>query len=242
MAEHSFWERGVAGSSPAISTSFSKGFYMKRMIVALMLLSMLWATPVIAQSPTSVIIRVTELVDTTQIRISWSAVPGATTYDVITFSNPRQFELEQFRVVTGLSWTIRVPSIQMMDSTRFYASVRVSTSPKYASITYRTPLPPQNIISAITALPDSTSLTQGNTQQICAFVVFQDGQVAMRNPEKVLPYCTTQYNTFAPVIRVPTTIQQSIADTVQVMFSSVNLASSMAQISAPIKELWIIKP
>ena len=88
-------------------------------------------------TPTSISIKKTELTDSTKFTISWSSVPNYTSYDVITYSNPRRFELEQIRVVTGTSWIITVPRTSLKSGLKFYVSVRVSMSPpKYGSITY----------------------------------------------------------------------------------------------------------
>jgi hypothetical protein len=198
---------------------FRKGLYMRKFLLILGL--MLLAASVMAQTPapSSTIIRVTELVDSTRLRISWTPVPGYSSYDVNTFSSPRKFELEQVRLVTGTSWTITVPRSAMMDGTKFYASVRASMStPKYASITYD--MPPVQITS-LSVKPDSLNLTtadSGKQYQFCAYVVFVDGQIAMRNPEKNIPACVNHYMEFASELRNPTTLQQEIADNVQVVW------------------------
>lgn len=212
---------------------------MKRIIFALLFLFV----PIVisAQVPSSISIKTTELTDTTMFTISWSRVTGYSTYDLIVFSNPRQFELEQFRVVTGNTWSIKVPRSRLQDRTLLYASVRVAMSPRYGSITYR--IPPIGI-AALDVKPDSVTLAPGTTQQFCAFVVFTDGQVAIRNSEKTISTCIDQYNTFPLQIRNPSSLQQSIADTVQVTWSVVNgsPATSTANVTNPVKELWVIKP
>jgi hypothetical protein len=212
---------------------------MKRFVLGLLLLF----APIVvsAQIPSDINIRTIEAPDTTTFTISWTQVPGYSTYDLIVFSNPRQFVLEQFRVVTGTSWSIKVPRSQLRDSTLLYASVRVAMSPRYGSITYR--MPPVGI-AALDVKPDSVTLAPGATQQFCAFVVFVDGKVGIRNPEKSLSTCIDQYNTFPLVIRSPSPLQQSIADTVQVTWSVVNgsPAASTVNVASPVKELWVIKP
>jgi predicted peptidase len=110
---------------------------MKKLLLALML-----CLPVAAQAQQPIKIRTTEVADSTRYTITWTAVAGATTYDVLTFSNPRNLYLEQLRVVTGTTWTITAPRAAVADSTRFYVNVRQSNPTKYAAITYRTP--PQN--------------------------------------------------------------------------------------------------
>lgn len=194
-----------------------------------------------AQIPSSVSIRTIQTTDTTTFTISWTPVPNYSTYDLIVFSNPRQFVLEQFRVVTGNTWSIKVPRSQLQDSTLLYASVRVAMSPKYASITYRTP--PIGF-AALSLKPDSVTLAPGTTQQFCAFVVFVDGKVGIRNSEKLIPTCIDEYSKFPAAVRSPTTLQQSIADTVQVNWSVVNgsPAASTVNVTVPIAQMWIIKP
>ena len=107
---------------------------MKRLLLALLL-----CLPIAASAQQPIRVRITEIGDSTRYSISWIAVPQSTTYDILTFSNPRNLFLEQFRVVTGTSWTIMAPRAGVLDSTRFYVSVRVSNPTTYASITYRLP-------------------------------------------------------------------------------------------------------
>jgi hypothetical protein len=194
-------------------------------------------------APPSLTIAVTEKTDgTTQFRFSWQTVPGYSTYDLLTFSRPRIFELEQLRAVTGTSWTITVPRSALTDSMFIYGSVRVSpASPRYASIVHR--LPPLSI-NALDVKPDSVSLMAGETQQFCAFVVFEDGKMAMRTPEKTLPVCVAQYDSLPISYKPPSPLQQSIADTVQVQWSVVDGApsASTVKVSSPIREVWIIRP
>lgn len=217
---------------------------MKRIIFALMM--MFVPIVVSAQVPSKININTTQSPETTTFTITWTKVPGYSTYDLIVFSNPRQFVLEQFRVVTGNSWSIKVPRTQLQDSTLIYASVRVAMSPKYGSITYRTPAPPTPTIgiAALETKPDSVTLAPGATQQFCAFVVFTDGQVAMRNPEKTISTCIDQYNKYPVQKRNPSSAQQSIADTTQVVWSVVNGTPSAGSpnLTNPVKELQIIKP
>lgn len=114
----------------------------------------IWASllfmPVVlnAQIPTSINIRTIAVNDsTTNFTFSWPLITGYPTYDLITFSNPRMFELEQFRVVTGNSWTISVPNNKLVDSLLVYGSVRVSMRPRYGAITYRPPTTPVDTIT-----------------------------------------------------------------------------------------------
>ena len=109
---------------------------MKRLFLALLM-----CFPVIAHAQQPIRVRTTEIADSTLYTITWEAVGGATTYDVLTFSNPRNLYLEQLRVVTGTRWLIKVARASVADSTRFYVNVRVSNPTKYGAITYRLPPP-----------------------------------------------------------------------------------------------------
>lgn len=108
--------------------------------VALALCLLLTPSIVVGQRPTSVRITTTSTTDTVKITVSWPKLVTTSgtynTYDVLTFSNPRLFETEQLRVVTGTSWTLAIPKNKMVDGLKFYASVRVSTTPTYGAITY----------------------------------------------------------------------------------------------------------
>lgn len=115
---------------------------MKSFLLTLLCLGAL-ASPMAAQTPakpTIVAVTATEVGDSTRIRISWPAVQGRTTYDVITHSVPRSALLEQVRVVTGTSWTISVPRSIMQDNMLVVANVRASSPTNYAAITYRRPV------------------------------------------------------------------------------------------------------
>jgi len=90
----------------------------------------------------------------------------------------------------------------------------------FTQVMYDQPPPPP--IVNIKLLPAALSLTtsdSGQTFQFCSFVQFADSQYAMRNPDKVLPACVTQYNTLPSIYRVPTTAEQAVADTVQVTYT-----------------------
>lgn len=108
---------------------------MKKLLLALLLL----VAPAVASAQSPIRVRTLEIGDSTRYTITWAAVSGASTYDVLTFSNPRNLFLEQLRVVTGTSWTITVPRAAIADSTRFYVNVRKSDPTTYGAITYRLP-------------------------------------------------------------------------------------------------------
>jgi len=103
-------------------------------------------TPAIAQNPITV--RVVELTDSVRFNITWAEVSGAQFYDLGTFSNPRVFDTEQVRTVTGVpSWTVTALRANLKDSLVFYVNIRTITTAgtilpaKYAAITYRIPRP-----------------------------------------------------------------------------------------------------
>lgn len=234
------------GSSPTFPITCEEGVMFMNKILLLLALLVL-PTKATAQfsvpnpMPSSVSVKVTELTDSTRFKISWTAVNGYPSYDVLTFSNPRKFELEQLRLVTGTSWTITVPRNVIPDGTKFYVSVRVSmSSPKYAAITYHAP--PMNLnLKSLMTKPDSLSSTDpggsgpsinqngkllisgdmpsGPAQQYCTFVEFEDGQIAMRIPDKSVSYCQTEYQNFPVSLRQPTAAQQSVADTIRINYT-----------------------
>ena len=94
-------------------------------------------TTVAHAAPEILTIRTTEFGDSTRFTIQWSEVPGETTYDVLTYSTPRNFYIEQYRVVTGTRWTITVPRASLSDGMIIRAQVRESRPTTYAAITYR---------------------------------------------------------------------------------------------------------
>lgn len=121
----------------------------------------LWLVPsvMVAQKPTSVRITTVDMVDSVKITVSWPKLTNYNTYDVLTFSNPRLFETEQLRIVTGTSWSLFIPKSKLVDGLKFYASVRASSTPTYGSITY-TPVvtpPPDTVI--VTPPPTDTVVT-----------------------------------------------------------------------------------
>jgi hypothetical protein len=125
---------------------------------------------IVAQRPTTVRITTTDMIDSVKITVSWPKLITVTgtynTYDVLTFSSPRLFETEQFRVVTGTSWTLMVPKTKLVAGTKFYASVRVSSLPTYGAITYApvTIPPPDSII--VTPPPVDTIVTPPPTDTV----------------------------------------------------------------------------
>jgi len=108
-----------------------------------LLISLLLPVSAVAQKPVSVRITTTDMVDSVRFTVSWPKLVTVTTtyntYDVLTFSNPRLIETEQLRVVTGTSWSLTVPKNKLSAGLKFYASVRVSSTPTYGAITYTTP-------------------------------------------------------------------------------------------------------
>lgn len=137
--------------------------------VALALCLLLTPSIVVGQRPTSVRITTTSTTDTVKITISWPKLVTVTgtynTYDVLTFSNPRLFETEQLRVVTGTSWTLAIPKNKMVDGLKFYASVRASSTPTYGAITYTTATLP-NPYPIVVTPPVDTAVTPPPTDTV----------------------------------------------------------------------------
>jgi len=108
-----------------------------------LLIGLLLPATAVAQKPVSVRIATTDMVDSVRFTVSWPKLTTATTtyntYDVLTFSNPRLFETEQLRIVTGTSWSLTVPKSKLSNGLVFYASVRTSSTPTYGAITYTIP-------------------------------------------------------------------------------------------------------
>ena len=103
------------------------------------------------QIPATIAIKTSQTATNLTFTITWSAVTGQPTFDVLTFSNPRMFATEELRVVTGQSWTVTMARAGLPDSFQFYASVRTSAAPRYGAITYRN----------VPAAPKSITVTPG---------------------------------------------------------------------------------
>jgi len=119
----------------------------------LALLFIVLVSPVSAQAP--IAIRTTELADSTRFTITWAAVPEARYYNVSVFSNPRRFDTEMVRNVSGTpTWTITALRSNLVDGMQLYVNIVTFTQNgsflpiTYAAITYRLPRPsaPTNII------------------------------------------------------------------------------------------------
>lgn len=73
---------------------------------------------------------------------------------------------------------------------------------------------------ALIIKPDSILTTPETQSRACAIVMFtSNGQYALRNPEKNVTLCQTEYSKISSIYRNPTTNQQAIADTVKVVWS-----------------------
>jgi hypothetical protein len=139
----------------------------KKFLLAVALLC--GSTSVAQAAPAVVTIRVLEIGDSTRFTFNWSAVQGQTTYDVLTYSEPRNFYVEQFRVVTGTSWSVTVPRAALRDNMLIQADVRESAPTKYSAITYRkNPKAPVAFPMTITVVNDSIRITAATCSGLSA--------------------------------------------------------------------------
>jgi len=118
---------------------------MRKLLLAAMLFCV--AGSLTAQTP--ITIKVTELTDSTRFTTTWTAVAGASFYQYASFSNPRMFDTEMTRSVTGTpTWTFTVLRSNLKDNMPIYVNITTVTTTgtlmpvRYAAITYRLPPPP----------------------------------------------------------------------------------------------------
>jgi hypothetical protein len=117
-------------------------------------LMLLCTTPLVAQTAQVVTtsaptIRVAEVGDSTKFTINWPTVQGSLFYDFGMFGNPRAFDVEMVRTITGTpTWTVTALRTNLYDGMKIYVTIRTVSSagiflaPIRASITYYKPVPP----------------------------------------------------------------------------------------------------
>jgi len=118
-----------------------------------MLVGSLLCAPMAVQAQSPITIKVTEIGDSTKFTITWKAVTNNLYYEFGSFSNPRVFDLEMIRTITGTpTWTITALRANLKDSLPFYVTIKTAVTLQgniagflpaaRASITYRLPPPP----------------------------------------------------------------------------------------------------
>jgi hypothetical protein len=94
------------------------------------------------------------------------------------------------------------------------ASGKADTS----SITITAPI--VSTVAAIVIRPNPIVVQAGQSQQLCAFLRFTDGMMAIRGAESSISYCQAQYLTFPAAQRNPSAAQQAIANTFCVIWTA----------------------